>query len=148
MVEKLGGLSPGRGSSGRVSTRSYGQNNKYSQAQSLEDERMAMRWRMLELTGLQGFSDEYHTIGLDLVQSPMDDQQIQNALASALEMEAIPKMVKHMNSLTDDGQDAMYMSLAPATQKVLSSNGYKAPHQKSDNAVSYTQLTLPTILRV
>lgn len=133
MVEKLGGLSPGRGSSGRVSTRNYGQNNKYSQAQSLEDERMAMRWRMLELTGLQGFSDQYHTIGLDLVQSPMDDQQIQNALASALEMEAIPKMVKHMKSLTDDGQDAMYMSLAPATQKLLTTNGYKAPHQKSDN---------------
>jgi len=133
MVEKLG-AGPGRGvTSGRSATRIYGNNNKYTQAQSMEDERLAMRWRMLELTGLQSFSDQYASIGLDLVRSPMDDQQIQNALAAAVETEAIPKMVKHMRGLTDDGQDAMYMSLAPATQKVLSSNGYVPPNLKADD---------------
>ena len=107
----------------------YGGNATFSQADSFNADRNAMRWNLLRTTGMEGFSDEFSSIGLGLVQSNLSDDEIVERMVSAIEGQTVPKMMKFLEEMEDDMQESQFALWHPSTQDLLKTNGYKLPSE-------------------
>ena len=104
----------------------------FSQADSLVADRNAMRWNLLRTTGMEGFSDEFSSIGLGLVQSNLADDEIVARMVNAVQSQAVPKMMKYLEEMEDDMQESQFQMWHPNTQALLRTNGYELPDERNN----------------
>ena len=104
----------------------------FSQTDSLVADRNAMRWNLLRTTGMEGFSDEFSSVGLGLVQSNLADDEIVARMVSAVQSQAVPKMMKYLEDMEDDMQESQFQMWHPNTQALLRTNGYELPDERNN----------------